>query len=101
MPKSKATHASGQVREAARDAIEAWFYWDEKGPEPTVLYEQREVPISRVLGRVRNCADIIPGDLFAQLSDASVFLSGSGVPTIRQQTYAACASFVIEAIKGR
>jgi hypothetical protein len=104
MPKLRNGHAPGHVREAACDAFEAWLDWDGNGPEPTVEYEINFVPhqiaMSRALGLVWNCSDVIPGDLFARLSTESVPLS-SNEPAIKRQTYAACARFVLEEMRAR
>jgi hypothetical protein len=67
-------HAPGHIRDAARDAIEAWMAWDGATPEPTVEYEinceTHDISISQALGRVCKCTDIVPGDLFDEVQDA-------------------------------
>jgi hypothetical protein len=99
MPKLRNGHAPGHVREAARDAFEAWLNWDVRRPDPTVDYEvgyvPRPIPISKMCGIVWNCTDIVPGDLFNELRDA---LNRTG-RTVRTRTYGACARAILKDIK--
>jgi hypothetical protein len=64
-------HAPGHVRDAALDAFMGWLRWNGKSPEPTVQYEigyvPRRISITRALGLVWNCSDIMPGGVFDQL----------------------------------
>jgi hypothetical protein len=100
MPKLRNGHAPGHVREAACEAFEVWMAWDANGPEPTVEYEVAYVPrrisLSRALGLVWNCSDIVPGGLFDRLQDA---MESNGERVIKRRTYAACAQAVVEHIK--
>jgi hypothetical protein len=101
MPKLKHGHAPGHVREAACGAFEAWIDWDGKTPEPSVEYEiayvPHQIPISRVLGFVWNCTDIVPGHLFDSVQDA---VSGPfDHPAIKRRTYAACARAVLQTMR--
>jgi hypothetical protein len=56
-----------------------------------------EISISRALGLVRNCTDIVPGFLFDRLEEASIDIDE---PAIKRQTYAACARYILADIKG-
>jgi hypothetical protein len=101
MPKLRWGHAPGHVRDTACEAFEAWIDWDGKGPEPTVEYEihyePHQITLSRACGLVWNCTDIVPGDLFDRVQEASSGFSGE--PAIKTRTYAACARYVLENIK--
>jgi hypothetical protein len=105
MPKLRNGHAPGHVREMASEAFEAWLDWDGKGPEPTVEFEINYVPhrisLSRALGMVWNCTDIVPGSLFDGVQEAAQFQLYSFEPVIKSCTYAACARFILENIKTR
>jgi hypothetical protein len=96
-------HAPGRVREAACDAFNAWIDWDGTGAEPTVEYEIGYVPhrisLSRALGLVWNCTDIVPGSLFDRLQDAMQCKLHSVDPVIKRRTYAACARALLVDIK--
>jgi hypothetical protein len=96
-------HAPGHVREAACNAFEAWMDWDGTSPEPTVEYEidyeLRQIPISRAIGLVHNCTDIMPGNLFHELQDTVQSKERCFEPVIKRHTYAACARYVLEDIK--
>ena len=104
MPKLRNGHAPGHVRETACGAFHAWLAWDD-GPEPTVEYEigyvPRLIPISRALGLVWNCTDIISGNLFQWIREYLQSKSFDEEPVIRRQTYAACARAVLADIKDR
>jgi hypothetical protein len=80
-------HAPGHIRDTARAAFDAWLEWDGTSPEPTVEYEERQISISRALGLVWNCTDIISGSVFDSLREAAG-------DRIGRRTYAACARFV-------
>jgi hypothetical protein len=91
-------HAPGHVRDTAIAAFDAWLEWDRTGPEPTVEfevnYEPRQITISRALGMVWNCTDIVLGgefdELKAEFDDLEV-ADGQ----IRSRTYGACAQFIL------
>jgi hypothetical protein len=89
-------HAPGHVRETALAAFEAWLDWDGKGAEPTVEYEihyePHDIPISRACKLVWNCTDIVPGEVFDELTRGTYL-------EIKRQTYAACARAIIDDIK--
>ena len=101
MPKLRTGHAPGHIRDTACDAFEAWLEWDGCPPEPTVEYQinrvPRQIPISRACGLVWNCTDIVPGDLFDRLQDASI--DDIGEPAMKLRTYAACARYILGNIK--
>jgi hypothetical protein len=65
--------------------------------EPTVVLKINYVPhdlsISRVLGHVYRCTDIVPGSVFDKVQDALLDYG------IRQQTYAACAQAILRKMK--
>jgi hypothetical protein len=99
MPKLKNGHAPGHIREAACGALETWLDWDGKTPEPSIEleigYVPRQVQISRALGLVWNCTDIMPGDLFDRLQEAI----SSDKPAIKTRSYAACARAVLQTMR--
>jgi hypothetical protein len=103
MPKLRNGHAPGHVRETACDAFEAWLDWDGNGPEPTVEYEihyePHQISISRALGLVWNCTDIVPGVVFDELQDAVQGRLHSYEPVIKRRTYGACAQAILGIIK--
>src|SRR5579863_8377284 len=100
MTKLRYGHAPGHVRDTAHDAFRAWLAWDD-GPEPTVSYESsytpRLIPISKALGLVWNCTDMVPGYLFDHLQEAV----SADEPVIKHRTYGACARALVENIKSR
>ncbi|KAA2236964.1 hypothetical protein [Salinarimonas soli] len=53
-------HAPSHIRQAFRDALDAYFTWEDGAPEPTVIVRGVETPISRVCGLVWNCTDKMP-----------------------------------------
>lgn len=97
MPNLRSRHAPGHVREAARDAMQAWTDWDGALPEPTIEYEVKhvvqEIPISRALGLVCSCTDIVPSDVFDDVEHAL------GGYRIMRRTYAACAQAILRDMK--
>jgi hypothetical protein len=96
MPKLRMGHAPGHVRDTALEAFEAWMAWDGTGPEPTVEYEvgyvPRRISLSRAVGLVWNCTDIVPGSVFDTLRDVAQCRLHSFEPVIKRPTYAACSS---------
>jgi hypothetical protein len=81
-------HAPGVIRETACEAFEAWLVWDD-GPEPAVEYESglsHLIPISKAMGLVWNCTDIVPGGLFDELQDAAQCKLHTFEPVIKRQT---------------
>src|SRR5262249_37913330 len=94
-------HAPGHIRETTNAAFEAWLDWDGNEPEPTVeheiSYKARRIPISQALRLLRNCTDIVPGELFCRVQDAA----RSADRVIKLRTYAACARALLEDIKSR
>jgi hypothetical protein len=99
MPKLRNGHAPGHVRDTALNAFEAWLGWDGKSPEATVEYEigyvPRQVPISRALGLVWNCTDIVPGSLFDYLHGSIPRFPSASRLAIKSRTYAACARAIL------
>lgn len=53
-------HASIILQEAFLEAVEAFAAWQEGGDEPTVSYEDKDVPISSIFGRFRTSNDLLP-----------------------------------------
>jgi len=98
MPKLRNGHAPGHVRDTACNAFEAWLAWD-GGPEPAVEYEigyvPRLIPISRALGLVWNCTDIVPSSWFDLVQDTAQSRLRSPEPVIKSRTYGACARAVL------
>jgi hypothetical protein len=75
---------------------------DRKMPEPSVDleidYVPRQVPISRALGLVWNCTDVVPGGLFARIQEEATE-PFADEPAIKRRTYAACARAVLRTIR--
>lgn len=97
--KLRGGHAPAHVRETACNAFWAWLDSEDGTPEPTVEYEinyiPRQIPISRALGLVWNCDDILPGALFELLYEV---LEAKGYAP-RRQTYGACAQAILTLMK--
>lgn len=78
-----------------REAINAFVNWEEGEPEPTVAYEigyePHEITISQACGLLWNCKDILPRSDFDYLGYCDI--------EPKQQTYAAAAHAMLEAIK--
>lgn len=53
-------HAPTTLQEAFYAALEAYEDWELDQPEPTVLFDDKDVPISSIFGRMRNSDDIVP-----------------------------------------
>lgn len=53
-------HAPADMREAFRDAVDAYEAWQDGQPEPVVTYGDGEVAIGRVCGLLWNCTDTLP-----------------------------------------
>jgi hypothetical protein len=102
MSKLRSGHAPGHVRETAGNAFEAWLVWNGKASEPTVEYEidyePQQIPISRALGLVWNCTDVVPGELFARIREelSEPFTHESA---LKSRSYAACARAVLGAMR--
>ncbi|TKT75243.1 hypothetical protein [Aquamicrobium sp. LC103] len=65
-------HAPIHLHEAFSSALDAYEEWGLGVDEPTVRFEDRDVPISSVFGRMRTCFDILP----SRLMDAVAELTG-------------------------
>lgn len=98
MPRLRYGHAPGHVRDTALEAFTQWLAWDGKSPEPSVEYEVGYVPrpisITRALGLVWNCTDILPGYMFDRIEGE---LSDFGEAP-KRRTYAACARAVLRSM---
>jgi hypothetical protein len=68
-------HAPGHLRDAFCEAIELYIAWKD-GPEPTVEYRDKRVPLSTICGLVWNCTDVLPSDSCAYLGDINPFAKG-------------------------
>lgn len=53
-------HAPIQLHQAFSDALDAYEDWGLDMTEPTVRFEEKNVPISSIFGRMRTCFDILP-----------------------------------------
>jgi hypothetical protein len=97
MVKLRYGHAPGHVRDAACEAFRTWVTWNPNDPEPTVEYEihyePHTIPISKACKLVRNCTDIVPGDLVDALLCEGL--------DIKSRTYAACARAIVADINRR
>lgn len=62
-------HAPIHLHEAFAQALDAYEAWGFDAAEPTVRFEEREIPISSVFGRMRTCFDILPERVVGAVSD--------------------------------
>lgn len=62
-------HAPITLQQLFGDALEAFDAWEDERAEPSVVHEDRLVPIGTVFERMRDCTDILPHTLAAILSD--------------------------------
>lgn len=62
-------HASIYLHQAFADALDAYEAWGLNMDEPTVMFEEKDVPISSIFGRMRTCFDIVPERLRATVAD--------------------------------
>ena len=94
MTKLRNGHAPTHVRQTFTDALDAFRHWDEKQPEPKVMFEAnyvaREISISQACGLVWNCTDVIPRSAYWELRE---FVD------VEKHTYAACARAMLAAVK--
>ncbi|EBX4817138.1 hypothetical protein DRY87_26320, partial [Salmonella enterica subsp. enterica serovar Newport] len=79
-------HAPFHLHQAFADALDAFEDWLPGQAEPTILVEERQVPISAIFGRMRTCDDLLP----ARLTDIAVAIIGADavVPAEGHVTYA-------------
>lgn len=83
-------HAPFHLHQAFADALDAYEDWLPGQPEPVVLLDARNVPISAIFGRMRTCFDILPSRLAAIVEG----IVGAGAVVAReggQVTYADAA----------
>lgn len=83
-------HAPYHLHQAFSEALDAFEDWLPGQPEPTVLVEGRNVPISAVFGRMRTCEDLVP----SRVADVvfSIILVGSLPVSENLLTYAHVAA---------
>ncbi|MCA1440891.1 hypothetical protein I6F07_11875 [Ensifer sp. IC4062] len=62
-------HAPITLQNLFRDALEAYDDWDEGMPEPTVPYEGKVLPISKVFDWMKPCTDIMPANMLGIVTD--------------------------------
>ncbi|MFC3072085.1 hypothetical protein [Shinella pollutisoli] len=62
-------HAPITLQQLFGDALEAFDAWEEGRAEPTVIYEDRLLPIGTVFESMRGCTDILPRVMADILSD--------------------------------
>jgi hypothetical protein len=64
-------HAPIYLHQAFAEALDAYEQWQLGGEEPLVFFEDGQVPISAVFGRMRRCTDILPIRILEDVSDIS------------------------------
>jgi hypothetical protein len=64
-------HAPNDVRDAFKEAVEAFLNWKSGEPEPKVEVRGKLLPISKVAGLLWNCRDIMPRDYVDDLDGVS------------------------------
>ena len=78
LPNLHEGHAPITLQQLYGDAIEAFDAWESERPEPSVIHEDRLVPIGIVFENMRGCTDILPRTLAdiltARLTDTPVEL---------------------------
>ena len=62
-------HAPIHLHQAFSDALDAYEAWGLDVAEPTVRFEDRDVPISSIFGRMRTCFDILPERVLGAVTD--------------------------------
>lgn len=62
-------HAPIYLHQAFEDALEAYAGWSMGESEPTVLFEGREIAVSHVFGRMRQCSDLLPERMLLEVRD--------------------------------
>jgi len=62
-------HAPITLQQLFGDALEAFDAWEDERAEPTVIYEDRLLPISTVFDSMRGCTDILPRVMADILAD--------------------------------
>lgn len=62
-------HAPIHLHQAFADALDAFDAWGLDMEEPTIRFEDEDVPISAVFGRMRTCQDILPERLRLAVAD--------------------------------
>jgi hypothetical protein len=89
------------VRDAFHDAVEAfatWLFFDRpQAPEPMVLLDDYEVPISCICGLVWNCTDVMPKELWLRL----IWLEAPAAQHLVGRTYACGARRLRQLMRGR
>lgn len=86
-------HAPIFLHLAFDDALEAYGEWAMSETEPTVDFEDKQVPISSLFGRMRNCTDFLP----ARVQDRVNELVG-GTPVVGQSSTYAQAAHAMRAL---
>lgn len=75
-------HAPIHLQQAFSDAVDAYEDWGLHMEEPKVRFEDKDVPISSIFGRMRTCDDILPERLLAAVTaiagDRALQLGASG-----------------------
>jgi hypothetical protein len=58
---SRGGHAPGDLRDSFIDSVDVIEQWDASQPEPTVELRGHQVPVTRIIGLLWNCSDILGG----------------------------------------
>lgn len=83
-------HAPTSLQDAFYEAMEVYEDWTLFDPEPVVRFEDKEVPVSSIFGRMRTSDDIVPEKVRLAFRAAASPLSADFQS--RELTYSVVAS---------
>jgi len=69
LPQLHEGHAPITLHELFRDAVDSFDDWDDGSTEPVVMFEGNVLPISLVFDHMRDCTDILPGNLLGAIRE--------------------------------
>jgi hypothetical protein len=64
---SRGGHAPGDLRDSFIDSVYVIEQWGASQPEPTVELRGHQVPVTRIIGLLWNCSDILGGAVCRQI----------------------------------
>jgi len=73
------------------EALEAFLWWEAGEPEPSVEFDGKKIPISKVCGMARNCADTMSRSDWQDLIDALPWYERDMLKQKPHHTYAVAA----------
>lgn len=83
-------HAPGDLRDAFREAFNAFMAWADSEPEPSIHVREHTLSLRGVCGLLWNCSDIIPSSYWSDVQDLlKPWETGPG-----RQTYGAVARWL-------